>query len=69
MNQALQEGIDIFSDAPPRRGLSAGPAEQLWFFRAVLDASEVHDDPRLEPMRERLRQEVEHFTHLAADEG
>lgn len=69
MNQALQEGIDIFSDDPPRRGLSAGPAEQLWFFRAVLDASDAHDDPRLEPMRERLREEVERFTRLAADEG
>ena len=69
MNQALAEGIDIFSDAPPRRGLSAGPAEQLWFFHAVLDASETHDDPRLEPMRERLREEVERFKQLATGDG
>lgn len=69
MNQALAQGIDIFSDDPPRRGLSAGPAEQRWFFRAVLDASDVHDDARLVPMRARLREEVERFVRLTAIEG
>jgi predicted component of type VI protein secretion system len=27
----------------------------------VLEASTAHEDPRLEPMRARLRQEIEHF--------
>ncbi len=69
MNQALVAGIDIFSDGPTHRGLSAGPAAQRWFFRAVLEVSEAFHDPRLEPMRERLRQEVERFEHLTGDEG
>jgi (p)ppGpp synthase/HD superfamily hydrolase len=69
MNQALAEGIDIFSDDLPRRGLSAGPAEQRWFFRAVLEASEAHDDPRLVPMRARLREEIERFGRLVSRDG
>lgn len=69
MNQALEAGIDIFTDGPTHRGLSAGPAAQRWFFRTVLEASESFTDPRLEPMRERLRQEIERFERLTGDEG
>ncbi len=69
MNQALAAGIDIFSDGPSHRSLSAGPDEQRWFFRAVLEASEPFAEPRLEPMRERLREEVTRFERLMGDEG
>ena len=69
MNQALSEGIDIFSDGAHRRGLSAGPADQLWFFERVLAVSEAYDDERLVPMRARLREEVRRFNRLACDEA
>lgn len=69
MNQALEAGIDIFAEGPGRQALTAGPDEQLWFFESVLSASESHDDPRLVPMRERLREEVEYFRRLVSDEG
>jgi len=55
MNQSLEAGEDILD-------VLSGDAEaQLWFHRAVLKASEYHSDPRLAPMRERLRQELERF--------
>ena len=66
MNQALESGLDIFSDGPTHRGLSAGPESQLWFFRAVLAASEAFDDPRLEPMRGRLREEIARFNEITS---
>ncbi len=69
MNRALEAGIDIFTEGPGRQALTAGPAEQLWFFESVLSVSESHDDLRLAPMRARLREEVEHFRRLAGDEG
>lgn len=58
MAETTERGIDLFRDAPGRRALSAGPDDQLWFFRAVLEATERHADPRLEAQRERLREEV-----------
>ena len=69
MNQALESGIDIFTSSSTHKGLSAGPAEQLWFFNSVLEASEASHDERLEPMRARLREEVERFRQLATEEG
>ena len=69
MNQALEAGVDIFSDGPSHRGLTAGPAEQVWFFRAVLDAAAPFADPRLTPMRARLQEEVARFERLTGDEG
>lgn len=59
MASSLECGVDIFTSAPGRRALSAGPADQLWFFGAVLDATRGHDDPRLDPMRDRLATEVD----------
>jgi (p)ppGpp synthase/HD superfamily hydrolase len=59
INQSLANGDDIFAV------LSAGPAEQLWFHRAVLDASAAHDDPRLPPLRERLRREIDRLEEQA----
>ena len=61
MNQALQSGDDIFSHGPNRTALSAGPDQQHWFHRAVLEASAAHEEPRLEPLRERLQREIERF--------
>ncbi|MEP0549158.1 MAG: HD domain-containing protein [Rhodothermales bacterium] len=69
MNQGIQSGVNIFADGPTNRKLSAGPDEQRWFFRTVLDTSEAFIDPRLDPMRERLRQEIERFERLTSDEG
>lgn len=68
MATSLEAGIDIFCEAPGRRALSAGPDAQRWFFEAVLDASQRHADPRLEPMRDRLQREVGRFA-AAADLG
>lgn len=65
-SEAISRGIDIFTPAPGRRALSAGPDEQLWFHHAVIDASRAHRDPRLEPMRAELEREIERFTALLA---
>jgi (p)ppGpp synthase/HD superfamily hydrolase len=55
MNQSLASGDDIFAV------LSAGPSEQLWYHKTVLDASHRHTDPRLTPMRTRLQTELDRF--------
>ena len=70
MNQGLAAGRDIFArtrypDGSPR-GLSAGPEQQRWYFNAVLEATEAHDDPRLVPLRARLRAELKRFNELTA---
>lgn len=69
MNRALEQGLDLFTGGVgphgPYQGLSAGPGEQRWFFDAVLDATEVFADPRLRPMRERLREELGEFAQRA----
>jgi (p)ppGpp synthase/HD superfamily hydrolase len=55
INQSLEAEEDILD-------VLSGDAEaQLWFHRAVLEASKEHDDERLAPMRERLQQEIERF--------
>ena len=66
MNQGLEQGDDIFSHGPNRRGLSAGPAQQQWFHRAVLGAASAHQDDRLAPLRARLEQEIERFETMTA---
>ena len=66
MASSLAAGVDVFTPAPGRQALSAGPADQAWFFHAVLALSERERDPRLTPMRRRLRAEVERFEALAA---
>ena len=53
INQSLAAGEPIFA------ALSEGAEAQHWFHRAVLEASTHHDDLRLVPMRERLRQEID----------
>ena len=69
MASSLEAGVDIFTSAPGRRALSAGPEAQLWFFRSVRQATERHRDPRLGPMRLRVDQEVRRFARLAALRG
>ncbi|PAP77520.1 HD domain-containing protein [Rubrivirga marina] len=69
MASSLEAGIDIFSSAPGRKALSAGAADQRWFFEAVLGESESVEDPRLTPMRDRLRQEVARFATLTETRG
>jgi hypothetical protein len=64
MNESLARGLDIFNDGPDRKALNAGPEEQLWFHKAVISASLSHSDPRLEPMRARLVEEIDRFGAL-----
>lgn len=64
MNRAIERGIDVFTDAPGRRRLVAGPERQAWFVNAVLEASTTADDPRLEPLRAALRDELRRFGEL-----
>jgi len=64
MNESLAQGIDIFSKGEGRRALSAGPEAQVWFFKAVLQASRAHADDRLAPMRARLQKELDRFIEL-----
>jgi (p)ppGpp synthase/HD superfamily hydrolase len=64
INQSLDADEAIFE------ALSGGPEAQLWFHRAVLEASRHHDDPRLAPMRERLARELERFVaRIEAEEA
>lgn len=61
INQGLARGVSVFKEDQHGRGLSYGPHEQLWFHEAVLEATEVYDDARLVPMRQRLRMEIDAF--------
>jgi (p)ppGpp synthase/HD superfamily hydrolase len=64
MNQTLDSGLDIFDATGEHTALSAGPKEQEWFYRSVLDATRVHEDTRLIPMREQLADELDRFASL-----
>lgn len=61
MNQSLDRGTNVFESGPNRTALSAGPDEQLWFYRSVLSVAGQRSDDRLARMHERLRREVERF--------
>lgn len=65
MNQAVEEGIDVFEDSETRRALSAGPHEQLWFFRSVLNIAERREDRRLDSLCTHLEEEVRRFERWA----
>ena len=67
INNAIEGGVDVYSDAPGRRRLVAGPDRQAWYVRAVLEASRSADDVRLEPLREALQHELERFENLDTD--
>jgi (p)ppGpp synthase/HD superfamily hydrolase len=64
INQGLALGMDVFTSDEHRKALTAGPTEQRWFHRAVLDASGAHEDPRLVVLRRRLEDEVVRFEDL-----
>ena len=64
MNQTLEGGTDIFATAPGRQALSAGPERQRWYFLAVLEATDHHEDPRLGALRDELRAELGRFEGL-----
>jgi len=61
INQSLEAGLPVFGGGAGHRGLSAGPAEQVWFFEALLVATADHTDERLEPIRRQLNEELERF--------
>jgi (p)ppGpp synthase/HD superfamily hydrolase len=61
MNESLARDIGIFTDAPNRRALSAGPEAQRWFYHAVLTLAADRADARLIPLREQLQTEVDRF--------
>ena len=61
MASSLEAGVDIFRAAPGRTALSAGAEDQLWYFRAVVEATAHHEDPRLDALRARLALEIERF--------
>ncbi|HIG73076.1 MAG TPA: HD domain-containing protein [Bacteroidetes bacterium] len=61
MASSLEAGVDIFRAAPGRTALSAGAEDQLWYFRAVVEATAHHEDPRLDALRARLAKEIERF--------
>lgn len=65
MGQALEAGEDPFGGASSRTALSAGPEQQQWFHRAVLEASRTARDERLVSLRDRLEEEIERFERLA----
>lgn len=55
ITQSLEAGENIFA------ALSGDAEAQHWFHEAVLEASTHHDDPRLDPMRERLQTELDRY--------
>ncbi len=64
VNQGLLHKVDIFEPGPNRKPLNSGPHEQLWYFRNVLEISRSHEDPKLEPLRQLLANEVTRFAEF-----
>lgn len=64
MNASLEQEIDIFAQSESRQALSAGPDEQVWFFKEILAISQSRRDPRLQQMRRELASELERFRLL-----
>jgi len=69
MNQSLTQGVDVFESGPNRTALSAGPDEQLWFYRSVHDVAGDRSDDRLLSMRDRLAREIERFAEQVASDA
>lgn len=65
MNQAVGRGINVFQSTKTRKAFSAGPREQLWFFKSVLEVSTHYTDPRLNTLRDHLREEIDRFQQWA----
>ena len=64
MNETLEQGIDVFATTRERKGLSAGPEPQRWFYHAVYEATLHHRDERLKPMQQRFKDELDRFERL-----
>ncbi len=64
MNQTLEQGIDIFTPAPGRTALSAGPEQQCWFLHAVLTEAATRATEQLDPLRKGLHAEYRRLAHL-----
>jgi (p)ppGpp synthase/HD superfamily hydrolase len=64
MVRSLEAGVDIFTRGENRRPLSAGPVEQSWFYRQVIDLSTERKDARLDGLRAQLVAEVGRFEEL-----
>lgn len=64
MNQSLEAGIDIFTPAPGRTALSAGPEQQCWFLREVLTEASERSNEHLVPLREGLHAEYRRLADL-----
>ena len=69
MNQTLEQGIDIFTEAPGRTALSAGPDQQCWFLHAVLTEAATRANERLAPLREGLQSEYQRLAALTDTEA
>lgn len=65
MSQSLEAGLPLFEGGDNFTALSAGPAEQQWFFHAMLRATMGHSDQRLHSLRAQLTQELDRFEQLA----
>lgn len=66
MNNTIAAGTNPFQSTPDREALNAGPDKQVWYFNAVLDATahHHHKDPRLQPLRHTLIEELKRFKDL-----
>lgn len=69
MNQSLTRGVDVFDSGPNRTALSAGPEEQLWFYRSVHGVAEDRSDERLRSMRSRLAGEIGRFAEQVTSDA
>ena len=61
INQGLALGVDVFASDAQGRAITGDVEVQTWFHEQVLEATEGKGDARLEPMRERLREELAVF--------
>ncbi|CAN5589815.1 HD domain-containing protein [soil metagenome] len=65
MNRSLKAGVNIFENGPGRKGLSAGPERQQWFFSSVFKLADARTDERLSHLRHDLSTELQRFERLA----
>ena len=63
-NESIAAGIDVFRSTPERRGLSAGPAQQRWYYAAVLDATAHHTDARVAALHTAVSAQLARFEQL-----
>ncbi|NNE45150.1 MAG: HD domain-containing protein [Rhodothermales bacterium] len=64
INKSLKNGVDVFSRGRMRKALQGDPDQQRWFFNEIHSIAEQRDDPRLNAMRSRLKEEMTRFDVL-----